>query len=210
MNISPTINPLAKSRLERKRLVVVCLASHPPQSPKCPARPSPATEHGKRRRQCRIRLSGGWTTRRKGIRTAQAAAQLAEANASSKTNHGVHATNCAKLCEYASARRDRGWHRFVALQIFVAFGLFAGIADPEDHSEAEQGRAPRGGGALLLFFSVLCRLKLTRDNILVSAQRSLLVSDKEHPACLRSSSGVARRARVRHVSRVVSLYQRGT
>ena len=90
----------------------------------------------------------------------------------------------------------------------VAPGPCAGIAGPDDHSEARQGRAPRGGG--LLFFSVLYRLKLTRDNILVYAQRSLLVSDKEHPACLRSSSGVARQARVRHVSRVVSLYQRGT
>ena len=64
----------------------------------------------------------------------------------------------------------------------VAPGPCAGIAGPDDHSEARQGRAPRGGG--LLFFSVLYRWKLTRDSIPMSAKFTL-PADRERPACLR-------------------------
>jgi hypothetical protein len=193
----------------------MCLASHPPQSPNCPAQqfsgPSPATNHGKTSSQCCVGLSWCRTTRRKGIRTVQAAAQSAKTNAaSSKTNHGVQGTNCARLCEHASARRDCGWHRCVALHIFVAFGLFAGIADPDGHSEGRAGACSTWWRQIVVLFRPMPLETHTRQYSCVCTGEFTLPWQGAPSLSYAEAVESPGSPRARHVSRVVSLYQRGT
>jgi hypothetical protein len=164
----------------------MCLASHPPQSPNCPASsrdPPPQLTTAKQALNVALdsagvgrlveKESGPYKLRRSLRRQRphqrptmafkeQIAQDYANTHQHGETADGTAVWHCISLSLSASSQ---------ALLTLTAI------------RRAGQGRAPRGGGRLL-FFSVLCRLKLTRDNIHVSAQKNLLFPGKEHPSCL--------------------------